>query len=99
MKKLFLFIVFVFFLAVFESGFMPHTPFFINLVIIYALLFNIIESPEKENGLIVAGIGGFLFDVFTPHFFGVYTISFIACALLIKLLLRKYVRFPEIFSF
>ncbi len=97
MKKIFISVLFAYIIAVVQTGFMVHF-FFPSLLFLYFIFFNLLETPEKNGGVIVAGVSGLFFDLLSVHFVGFYTIVFILCALLVKLILRKYVRFPSIFA-
>ncbi len=94
MKKLFLLIIVAYFIALFESGFMAHF-FFPNLLFVYFLAVNVLESPERKEGLFLAGACGLLFDLFSSFPIGFYLVLFVFGAFLIKLILKRYVHFPS----
>jgi rod shape-determining protein MreD len=92
-KFLFLFlIIFFFFLVIFQVSFLNHfhlwgiTP---NFVLIFLVLFNFLEDSRKNSGLLFAGLSGFILDFFSGLQFGVYFLTFIFLALLIKKFLRS----------
>ncbi len=94
MKRIFIFILIAYFLAMIESGLIANFSLFINLLLLYAILFNLIENPKKEEGLIVSAFCGLFFDIFSSFVFGFYTMIFLVSSIILKLILKKYVRLP-----
>ncbi len=64
-----------------------------NIVILYILFLNLFEKEEKETGLWIGGIGGFLLDLYSSYYFGAFTIGLLISSLLIKIIRRKYLKF------
>jgi len=75
-----------------------QTSFFttFNLILISIILINIFESPESKIGLISALIGGFLLDIWSSQIFGFWTGLCLLTVVLIKFIIKKYVKVPEI---
>lgn len=72
-----------------------QTSFFIpNFILIFVLLINIFEKPERDTGIIAGFIGGFLLDIFSSNFIGFYALILLAAVFLIKIIFRKYVWSP-----
>ena len=67
-----------------------------NLILISIILINIFESPESKIGLISALIGGFLLDTWSSQIFGFWTGLCLLTVVLIKFIIKKYVKVPEI---
>ncbi len=65
-----------------------------NLVLILVVLINLFEVEEGKLGLFGAFLGGFFLDIFSEIFLGFWILILLATAFFIKLVLRKYVRFP-----
>jgi rod shape-determining protein MreD len=92
MKK-FLFLIFFFlFLVISQASFLNHFALWNvipNFVLIFLVLLNFLESSDKNSGLVLAGFSGFLLDIFSGLSFGVYFLTFIVLALLIKKFLKS----------
>jgi len=92
MKKFLFLFLFFFFLVIFQASFFNHfslwgvTP---NFVLIFLVLFNFLENSRKNSGLLFAGFSGILLDFFSGLQFGVYFLTFIFLALLIKKFLKS----------
>lgn len=92
MKKFLFLIFFFFFLVIFQASFLNHfnlwgiTP---NLILIFLILLNFLENSRKNSGLFLAGFSGFLLDFFSGLQIGVYFLTFIFLALLIKKFLKS----------
>lgn len=82
-------------LALIQSSFLIHFKIFWfipNLILIFILILNFVESPEKKSGLFFAAFGGFLVDVFSNYPIGLNLSIYLISAFVIKYLLKKYVR-------
>ncbi|PIV12762.1 MAG: rod shape-determining protein MreD [Candidatus Nealsonbacteria bacterium CG03_land_8_20_14_0_80_36_12] len=100
MKKILSFIILFYVLAILETTFFPHFKTFsssiINLILIVVVLINLFEKTQENSGVFAALIGGVFWDIFSERPFGFYTLILLAIALFIKLILKKYVRIPNI---
>jgi len=95
--KISLFVVLIYFLALFQSSFLVHFNIFgfvPNIIFIIAVLWNIVENPKSYFGFFVSGISGFVLDVFSSHTIGFYIIILLLISLAIKTLFSRYVRVP-----
>lgn len=90
----FIFVPLIYFLTVFQTSFFIFFDiqgFVFNFVLLAILLFNILETPEKNQGLILAISAGFFLDIFSSEIFGVSFIGFRALALFTLSLFIKYI--------
>ncbi len=76
-----------------EGGFLGWTP---NLILITIILINLFEHPEKSFGIFSGFIGGFFLDIFSENFIGFHILILVGLAMVIKFILRNYVRLPAI---
>jgi rod shape-determining protein MreD len=99
MKKILILIIFFYLLTLFQTSFLIHfnilgiTP---NLILIVVLVLNIFEKPKKVNGIFGAGISGFFWDIFSNKPLGFHLLILVIISVLIKVILRRYVQFPNI---
>lgn len=77
-----------FFVHLFPSGLIP------NFVMLGVLLISIFERAESEVSLGAALFGGFLVDIFSDGIIGFWASVLLLAALLVKIVLKDYVRFP-----
>lgn len=94
MKKIIIFILLLYFLALAQTSFFSHFRFFNvipSLVLLAVLLINVLEKPRDRSGIFAAFAGGFFIDVFSSGFIGLYVLILAASAFLIKLILKDYV--------
>jgi|SRR3989344_2491054 len=97
--KFVVFILIFYFLALFQTSFLPYFGFlgiFSNLIFILIILMNLFEKSAKRSGFVIALIGGLFMDIFSSGFFGFYTLLSLSIPLFIKFVLRKYVKIPAI---
>lgn len=67
----------------------------LNSILIAVVLIAIFESSRASTGFVAAITGGFLLDMFSGGFIGIWTLSLLAISLIIKVVLEKYVRPPD----
>jgi rod shape-determining protein MreD len=94
-KKFFISILFFYFLTLFESSFLIHFRFFNkipSLILTAVVLWNVFEKPKYFTGIFCAFLGGFLWDIFSSHFIGLYALMLLVLAILIKFVIRKYIQ-------
>lgn len=100
MKDIFKFILIsplIYFLTLFQSGFLAHFRLFgvfPNLILILVVVVNLWEEPKNRFGVFVAFFGGLLVDVFSSRPIGFNVLIFLAAVLFIKVILKNYVRIP-----
>ena len=97
MIKVFLLIPLFFFLALFQTSFLVHTPIFgvvPNLIIIVFLLFHFSKSLRSQLGLASAVTGGLFLDVFSGSPFGFWVVILIVASFVIEVIMDQYVRTP-----
>jgi len=93
MKKFFLIFLFFYLLALIESSFLGSMGLNFYLIFITVFLINVLEYPQDSYGIFGAFSGGFFLDVFSRKFIGFYTLILLFLSILLKFLLRRYVRF------
>lgn len=81
-----------------QVSFLPHFIFAPNLVLIFIILINFWEAPERLNGIIAAISGGLFLDIFSGRFFGFWIIISLVLAFLIKYLFKKHLWFAIRFN-
>ncbi len=97
-------LLFFYILVLFQASFLIHFDVFLegfagyipNLTLIAVILVNVFEHPPKNLGIFSGFAGGFFLDVFSEHFFGFYVLILAGLAMVLKFILRNYVRFPII---
>jgi len=97
MRKILIFTLFFYFLALWQASFLAHFQVFNiipSLVLIAVVLINILERPRNYSGIFAGFIGGFFLDIFSSGFIGFYVLILVASAVLIKIILRSYVWSP-----
>ncbi len=97
-KLLILFLI-IYFLTILQTSFFVHFGFsgiLPNITIVLAILWNIFERDKKifSSGLFISAFAGFFLDIYSEGYLGVYTILLTASSVIIKKIVRKYVRIP-----
>lgn len=69
-------------------GYMP------NLILIASIFWIILEKPGSNFGIFVAFSAGLLTDIFFSSVLGYNILIFSFCAIIVKYILRTYVRIP-----
>jgi len=95
-KFLFLFLV-LYILCLLQTSFLVYFSikgFILNLVLVAVILINIFESPRDMTGIFLAGLGGLFLDIFSERLLGFWIAALLLTAILLKFVLREYVRFP-----
>jgi rod shape-determining protein MreD len=100
-RKTIISVLFLFFLAVFQTSFLIRFSFFgivLNLVIIAVFLVNLLEKKENKLGVICAFLGGFFLDIFSlsGFFFGFYVLVCLIISFFIKFVFKRYVQTPTL---
>lgn len=102
MKKILIIILFFYTISLFQTSFLIHfstlrrLP---NLILISVILMNFLEEPKEDSAIISAVIGGFFLDIFSERPIGFGILILLGATLLLKLILRKYVRIPTLERF
>ena len=95
MKKILILIIFFYILTLLQTSFLIHFNFFKitpNLILITVLLLNLLEEPRKNTGIFGAVISGFFWDIFSDRLIGFHVLILVGLAILIKVILRNYLR-------
>ncbi|XOB41870.1 MAG: rod shape-determining protein MreD [Candidatus Nealsonbacteria bacterium] len=95
MKKVLILIIVFYILALLQTSFLIHLSFFNitpNFILIAVLLLNLLEEPRKNNGIFGAVISGFFWDIFSNRPIGFHILILVGLAILIKVILRNYLR-------
>ncbi|MDP2927175.1 MAG: rod shape-determining protein MreD [bacterium] len=95
LKKIIVFSLIVYLLILFQTSFLVHFVFLRylpNLAVILVLFLSIREKPDEKTALIMSFVGGLLLDAFSAKPFGFYALIFLITSLIIKFLLKKYIR-------
>lgn len=102
LKKIIFFIFFFYVLILIQTSFLVQFNVFgivPNLILMAIILINIFTSVPDASGLAAAFIGGIYLDIFSPSFFGFfgfYTLVSLLISLLLKFILKNYVKIPRI---
>ncbi len=96
-KKLLITLIGYYFLVLLQASFFPclfSFYFMPNLVLLSVFLWNFFESKKSLFGIVNAGIGGFYLDIFSNKFFGFYFLISVFLAVIIKFVVKNYVKTP-----
>lgn len=88
-----LIILLVYLSALLQSSFLPHF-YYINLVIVIVVFFNLYEFEKNSFGIYLAFLGGLFLDFLSSYFFGFYTILLVLISLFIKFIIKRNVSIP-----
>ncbi len=94
MKKYLISIIIVYFLIMLQRSFLTHFfNFCPNLVFIFIIFLNLLESRDNFFGIYFSLISGFLLDIFSVGIFGYYLFLFLLTSFFIKIVIKDYVQF------
>ena len=96
-KKIIIFIILFYFLALIQTSFMVHFSIWgliPNLIFLSVVIWNIFEKSNNNFGIYQAFAAGFFLDIFSSRIIGFNIIILISLAIVIKLFLKSYVRIP-----
>ncbi|MBU0547019.1 rod shape-determining protein MreD [Patescibacteria group bacterium] len=102
MKKYLFFILFFYLLSLLETSFFIHFRIFSflpSLILISQVLIVFLEHPNKNYAVFSAFCAGFFWDIFSNQKLGTGILLMISLTVLLKLILKKYVRIPSIRKF
>ena len=96
MRKILIFILFFYLLALWQTSFLVHFKVLAlaPLILIAVILINLLENTRHYSGIFAGFVGGFFLDIFSSGFIGFYVLILVASAVLIKIILRSYVWSP-----
>jgi len=102
-KKITILIFAFYFLALLETSFLVHFNIFLakhliwnpSFILIAVILFNFCENPKNFLGIFGAICGGFFWDIFSTGPVGFHILTLTILAFLIKVTLKRYVRYPS----
>jgi len=92
MKNIILLFLILYFLLLFQTGFLNSFKFAPNFVLTTILITIIFEKRGKIFGLTSALLGGFLLDIFSGFNFGVSTLSLVLLYFCLKLLIKLFLK-------
>jgi rod shape-determining protein MreD len=96
-KKILIFIILFYFLALIQTSFMVHFSVWgliPNLIFLLVIVWNIFEKSKNNLGIYQAATAGFFIDIFSSRVIGFNVMILIFLAIIIKLFLKSYVRIP-----
>lgn len=89
-------------MAILQTSFLPHFAIlgkgrfeWINLITLSVFVIALFEKRRRRFSWFAAVWGGFLLDIYSQRFFGFWIITFLTIILMIKFLIKKYVRIPS----
>ena len=98
-KKILISVIILYFLALLETSFFVHFNIFKwipNTLLLYVIIFNILESPKRYKGIYISFAAGLLLDIFSSGFIGFYIAVCLIVSLFLKFLFSHYVKTPFI---
>lgn len=86
-------------LSLFQTSFLVHFCFVagewgLNIISISVIIINLLEKPNESLGVFAAIWGGFFWDMFSSNLIGFHILFLVLISILIKTILKRYVRFP-----
>lgn len=96
-KRGFILTIILYFLVLLETSFFVHFEIFRwipNSVLVFLILYNILESSKKYLGLYLAVAGGLFMDIFSVKVIGFHVFLFLIISLSLKFIFKRYVRVP-----
>lgn len=100
-RKEFLIVLAIGFIGIFQVSFAPHLEFpikwlsWLNLVDMSVIAVALFERRRNRMSWVLALEGGIFMDIYSSRFFGFWILILLAAVAFIKLVLKKYVRFPS----
>lgn len=86
---------FLYCLIVLQSSVLPLSYLSFVLGFLFVLVYNLLELSKQWTGIIIALWAGILIDIYaSTFFFGFYAIVLMGLAMLIKVIISRYVRIP-----
>lgn len=102
-KKELLFIIVIYFLVLAQVSFFPRFGIFsnpwiqnINLVLLLIAIVSLFEKQKNNTGIMGAVFGGLFLDLYSERFFGFWILALLSLAVLIKFIVKRYVRLPSL---
>lgn len=96
LRKIFIYTLFFYFLALLQTTVLVGFELggVISLMLIAVILINLFERSKNYSGVYAAFISGFFLDIFSSGMIGFDVLILLGIAILIKIILRKYVWAP-----
>ncbi len=100
-RKDFLIVLAIGLAGIFQVSFAPHLEFsvkwlsWLNLIDIAVVVAALFEKRRNRMSWALALEGGIFMDIYSSRFFGFWILILLAAVAFIKLVLKKYVRFPS----
>lgn len=89
------FIILIFFVLLGQLVILPKiNPTLLSVNLVLPIILMLVFSMRIEDGFWWAIVGGFLFDLYSPFYFGIYTLTFLAIAALASFLARRIFSLP-----
>jgi len=96
-RKVIILILIFYILALFQTSFLVHFRA-LNLILILVIFINLFERAEGNLGFYSALLGGFFLDIFSEKPLGFHILSLLILALLVKMVLKRYIQLPIFFK-
>lgn len=97
LRKFLILFLFFWLLALFQTSFLVYF-WALNFILILVIFINLFEKSEGNSGLFSALFGGFFLDIFSERPLGFHILSLLILALLIKMVLKRYIQLPVLFK-
>ena len=104
-KKALILLILFYALALLQTSFLPRflpwaplSGAWSNIILLCVIAINLFEKPERYFGVFIALWGGFLLDIFSGQEQTYYGAIFFASAIILKIILTKYIRLPIFFA-
>lgn len=89
-------IIFLYFLTLFQTSFLVHyqiVGYTLNLVLVFVLIWNLIEEWKSLKGVFISLAGGIFLDIFSDHIIGFNVLIMVLISLAVKIIIKRYVGF------
>ena len=90
-------IIIIYLLALFQTSFLVHFSVWgmiPNFILLLVLVWNFFEDPESSFGIYNAFVAGFFLDIFSDRLIGFNILILVVVAIVLKIILNRYVRLP-----
>lgn len=99
MKKILIFVLFFYILALLQTSLFFDKFIDLNFVLILVIFINLFEERRGNFGLLASIIGGFFIDVFSSSAIGFHVLILAGASLFVKMILRRYMRLPVLIKY
>ena len=105
LKRILIIVILFYALALLQTSFLPRflpwaplSGAWANIILLAVIFINLFEKPERYSGVFIALWGGFLLDIFSARPAIYYSAIFFISAVILKVILAKYIRLPIFFA-